>query len=84
MPVYGGVRYVDLYPGVDLVLDRRDAFWRLEAEPSAETASVRVQVEGGEILDVNGATLRLAAQVQPISIVLPQAHFAYRAVGISP
>ena len=30
VPVYGGVRYVDLYPGVDLVLDGQDAsgVWR--------------------------------------------------------
>ena len=83
VPVYGGLRYVDLYPGVDLVLGGRDAFWRLEAEPGAETASVRVQVEGAEILDVSGATMRLVAQVQPISIALPQAHFAYRAVSVS-
>ena len=84
MPVYGGVRYVDLYPGVDLVLDGHDAFWRLEAEPGAETAQVRLQVEGAPILAIEDATLRLAAQDEPFEIALPQAPFDYQANGISP
>ena len=84
VPVYGSVRYADLYPGVDLVLDGRDAFWRLEAEPGAETATVRLQVEGAEILAIDGATLRLAAQGEPLEMVLPKAPFAYQAEGVSP
>ena len=43
VPVYGGVRYVDLYPGVDLVIGGRDADWRLHAETSAATDRVHVQ-----------------------------------------
>ncbi len=84
VPVYGGVRYADLYPGVDLVLDDRDAFWRLEAKPGVETAPVRLQVEGADMLGVDGATVRLASQGEPIEIVLPQATFAYQANGVSP
>ena len=84
VPVYGAVRYVDLYPGVDLVLDGQDTFWRLEAAPGAETASVRLQVEGAETLAIDGATLRLAAQDEPFEIALPQAPFAYQANGVSP
>ena len=84
VPVYGAVRYVDLYPGVDLVLDGHDAFWRLEAEPGAETAPVRLQVEGAEILAIDGATVRLAAQDEPFEIALPKAPFAYQANGVSP
>lgn len=36
VPAYGGVRYVDLYPGIDLVLCQADSFWRLEARPGAD------------------------------------------------
>ena len=84
VPVFGGVRYADLYPGIDLVLSGHDGFWRLEAEPGAETAPVRLQVEGAEILAVDGATVRLAAQAKPLEIVLPKAPFAYQATGFSP
>ena len=84
VPVYGGVRYADLYPGVDLVLGGRDAFWRLEAEPGAETAQVGIQIEGAGILAIDGATVRLAAQGEPHEIVLPQATFTYQANGVSP
>ena len=83
VPVYGAVRYVDLYPGVDLVLDGQDAFWRLEAKPGAETAPVRLQVEGAEILAIDGATVRLAAQGKPFEIALPKAPFAYQVNYIS-
>ncbi len=84
VPVYGGVRFADLYSGVDLVLDGRDAFWHLEAAPGAETAPVRLQVEGADILAIDGVTMRLAAQKEPLEIALPKASFAYLASGVSP
>jgi hypothetical protein len=37
VPVYGGVRYMDLYPGVDLVLGELGAFWQLQVKPGAAT-----------------------------------------------
>ena len=45
---------------------------------------VRLQVEGAEILAIDGATLRLAAQDEPLEIALPKAPFAYQANGVSP
>ena len=84
VPVYGGVRYVGLYPGVDLVLGQADSFWQLEAEPGAATEQVRVQVEGAAVEAVADGVLRLVAEGQPLSLALPQASFAYRASGVSP
>ena len=83
VPVYGGVRYVDLYPGVDLVLGQADSFWRLEAGPGAATSQVRLQVEGAAVEAVDGGVLSLAVDGEPLSLALPQASFAYRASGVS-
>ncbi len=83
VPVYGGVRYADLYPGVDLVFGMTDALWRLEAEPGAETAQVGIQVEGADMLAVDGVTMRLTAQDELLEIVLPKASFAYQVDGSS-
>ena len=71
-------------PRLDLVLDGHDAFSRLEAAPGADTAPVRLQVDGAEILAIDGATVRLAAQDEPFEIALPEARFAYQANGVSP
>ena len=61
VPAWGGVRYVDLYPGIDLEL--AGAHGRLEprliARPNADLASVRLQVEGVEAVEAKGGTLRL-------------------------
>ena len=57
VPAYGGVRYVDLYLGVDLVLDGTSSFWRLEAEPGAATGQIRVQVEGAVLEAVDDLSL---------------------------
>ena len=43
-----------------------------------------MQVEGAGILAIDGATLRLAAQGEPLDIVLPKAPFAYQANGFAP
>ena len=83
VPVYGGVRYAGLYPGVDLVLGQADSFWQLEAEPGAAIDQVRVQVEGASVEAVADGVLRLVAEGQPLSLALPQASFAYRASGVS-
>ncbi len=83
VPVWGGVRCVDLYPGVDLVLDGQDPLWHLEAEPGVEIVPVRMHIEGAEILTIAGATARLLAQGEPLEIVLPSATFYYPASGVS-
>ena len=83
VPVYRGVRYVDLYPGVDLVLGEPRSFWRLEAGSGAAMGQVRIQVEGVPILDLDGAALRLDVEGEARSFILPQANFPYQATGVS-
>jgi len=50
VPVWGGVRYVDLYPGVDLELtgENGQVVPRLVAHPGADLSAVRLRVEGAK------------------------------------
>jgi len=50
VPVWGGVRYVDLYPGVDLELtgESGQVVPRLVVHPGADLSGVRLRVEGAE------------------------------------
>lgn len=55
VPVWGGVRYIDLYPGVDLEIsgegDRWN--WRLVArQPQFDMANVRLRVEGADMMSL--------------------------------
>nr|MBI2905686.1 hypothetical protein [Chloroflexota bacterium] len=52
VPVWGGVRYADLYPGVDLELTGEAGQYRqrLVARPGADLSVVRLRVEGAESL----------------------------------
>jgi hypothetical protein len=57
VPVWGGVRYRDLYPGIDLELSGGDGQWqpRLVAEPGAEVGVVRLRIEGnGDAVEETG------------------------------
>jgi hypothetical protein len=47
VPVWGGVRYVDLYPGIDLELSGEDGQWqpRLSARAGADLSIVRLRIE---------------------------------------
>jgi hypothetical protein len=83
VPVWGGVRYVDLYPGVDLVLGGSDGAWRLEAASSAITNQVRLQVEGSQIASIDRSLLQFDATGDTLSVVAPEASFVYQAVGVS-
>ncbi len=83
VPVWSGVRYVELYPGVDLVLGEQDAAWRLEAANDAAVEQVHVQIEGAEIVALDGAALQLVAAGEVSSLALPNAPFPYRVMGVS-
>jgi hypothetical protein len=50
VPVWGGVRYVDLYPGIDLELSGEDGKWqpRLIPQPGADVSAVRLRLEGSQ------------------------------------
>lgn len=62
VPVWGGVRYVDLYPGVDLEITNEggQVVQRLAARPGADLEAVQLQVEGADAVTVDGHTLRLS------------------------
>jgi hypothetical protein len=56
VPVWGGVRYVGLYPGVDLELrgENGQVVPRLVAHPGADLSAVRLRVEGAEAVALGG------------------------------
>jgi hypothetical protein len=62
VPVWGGVRYVNLYPGVDLELSGEHGRLapRLTALTGADLSAVRLRVEGSDAVAVDGGTLRLS------------------------
>ncbi len=81
VPIWGGVRYRDLYPGVDLVVgtDLAPASgqprgmslpWRLEVRADAGLSTVRLQVEGAEDVTTTADHLRLSTSLGQISIPL--------------
>jgi hypothetical protein len=77
VPVWGGVRYVDLYPGIDLELagqDRRLAP-RLVVrgdEGAAQLAHVRLRVEGADALALDSDHLRLGTPLGDFTLPLFQ------------
>jgi len=72
VPVWGGVRYVDLYPGVDLEITGPESrgTWRLVTRDSQLAVSdVRLQVEGVEGVGLDGDRLCLRTAIG--DLVLP-------------
>jgi len=72
VPVWGGVRYVDLYPGVDLELSSRDGrwTWRAVARDEAALSQVRLRAEGTKGLTVDRGNLRLITTVGNLALPL--------------
>ena len=77
VPVWGGVRYVDLYPDIDLELVGQDG--RLvprlvvrSDEGAAQLASVRLRVEGADALALDGDRLRLGTPLGDFTLPLFQ------------
>ncbi len=74
IPVWSGVRYHDLYPGIDLVIgDRaRGAVpWRLEAQPGADLHAVTLRIEGADAVTAERDGLRLDLKGHPVEVMLP-------------
>ena len=65
VPVWGGVRYIDLYPGIDLELTGEDGLMvpRLEARPGADLSVVTLRVEGAGAVKSAGDSLALHTTV---------------------
>lgn len=71
VPTWGGVRYVDLYPGLDLELTTEGGHLapRLVVRQLSSLADVRLRVEGAEKLTLEGDYLRLATSLG--DVILP-------------
>jgi hypothetical protein len=95
VPVWGGVRYVDLYPGVDLVVGAgaRAAQgrspgsplpWRLEVRDGTDVSTVRLRVDGADVLTVDGGRLRLTTALRDFALELPTTDVALQVKGTTP
>jgi len=73
VPVWGGIRYVDLFPGVDLELAGKDGHltWTLVSHNST-TPRLRLLVEGAEFVNVQEGVLHLETTVGDFTISLPR------------
>ncbi len=75
VPVWSGVRYVDLYPGVDLEIIGRNGHlaWRLVARQAPRAISdVRLRVEGAAGIAVEEGRLRLSTAAGEFTLPLLQ------------
>ncbi|MBI4671755.1 MAG: SBBP repeat-containing protein [Chloroflexi bacterium] len=65
VPVWGGVRYKDLYPGIDLELTSENGqmVQRFVAREGANLDAVQLRVEGADVIDLGNETLRLKTAV---------------------
>ncbi|MBU1661178.1 MAG: SBBP repeat-containing protein, partial [Chloroflexi bacterium] len=74
VPVWGGVRYVDLYPGVDLEVSGVDGrwTWRLVCKADCQFAlqDVRLRVEGSETVTAENGYLHLTTSVGDLALPL--------------
>jgi hypothetical protein len=78
VPAWSGVRYADLYPGLDLVLGGDAAgltarFVCTAADCPAALAAVELAVDGATGLALDGASLRITAAAGALNFPLPTA-----------
>lgn len=73
VPAWGGVRYRDLYPGIDLELGGAGGqlSLRMIAHPGADPAAVRMRVEGGDRQQISGDTLSIVTALGEARLPLP-------------
>jgi hypothetical protein len=70
VPVWGGVRYLDLYPGVDLVVGATLP-WRLVVHDGADLSAVCLRVEGADAVTLgSGQHLRLTTALGDFTLPL--------------
>lgn len=72
VPVWGGVRYKDLYPGMDLEITGKSGqlVLRVMARPNANLEAVRLRVEGADKITLDGDRLQLTTAVGEYTIPL--------------
>jgi len=82
VPVWGGVRYVDLYPGLDLEISAPEGQWiwqlvrngRGAASPrvlGAQTIAFRMRIEGVDNLTADGGMVRAITNLGEMVVPLP-------------
>ncbi len=74
VPVWGGVRYVDMYPGIDFELDSAQGqlVQRLVVRPGADLGAVRLRVDGADTMTLDGDHLHLTTTAGDFSLPLLQ------------
>ena len=72
VPAWAGVRYVDLYPGIDLEITGQNGQLtpRLVVREPASLQNVRLRVEGADALAVEGSYLRLTTPLGDFALPL--------------
>lgn len=72
VPAWSGVRYADLYPGVDLEVHGRDGgwAWRLLVRRPESLAAVRLSVDGADRLALESGQLRIGTSLGEFSLPL--------------
>ncbi len=73
VPVWGGVRYRDIYPGVDLEIDATGGRWSwrlLVHDVQFDLAGVRLLVEGSENIAAQDGALALSTEVGGLTLPL--------------
>ncbi|HEX5415515.1 MAG TPA: SBBP repeat-containing protein, partial [Chloroflexota bacterium] len=70
VPVWGGVRYVDLYPGIDLELSGSDGRWqpRFVAHNGADLHAGHVRVDGATSLYTDNGHLLVKTEVGDVAL----------------
>ncbi|MFZ2098008.1 MAG: SBBP repeat-containing protein, partial [Anaerolineales bacterium] len=70
VPVWGGVRYVDIYPGVDIEISSEGDqwIWKIIAADESSLAQVILQVEGSDELVIDGDYIIASTVVADILI----------------
>ena len=73
VPVWGEVRYLDLYPGIDLIVRSNNSQldMQLAAQSGADLGLVRLQVEGADGVSVESGVLRMVTAVGEFTLPLP-------------
>ncbi len=72
VPVWGGVRYVDLYPGVDLELREANGQLqlRLIAGTAEDAAQVRLNIEGAEAINLTDGAIHVQSAIGTLNLPL--------------
>ncbi|MBC8248746.1 MAG: SBBP repeat-containing protein [Anaerolineales bacterium] len=78
VPVWGGARYRDLYPGVDLELTSENGrlMQRIVVHPGVDLDVVRLRVEGADVLALDGHRLHLTTALGDFILPLPTSDVA--------